>query len=88
MAGEAKSWEDEQAVVQRLKEVGVLVSAGRGYHGPEKEMGWMRVGFAVDKSTLEEALRRTESMLMKADGEIVKIDENVKETVMSQSSVV
>ena len=85
MAGEAKSWEDEQAAVQRLKKVGVLVTAGRGYHGPEKEIGWMRVGFAVDKSNLEEALRRMEAVFMKADGEIVEIDENVKETIMSQS---
>jgi aspartate/methionine/tyrosine aminotransferase len=62
MAREAQSWADEQATVEKFKNVGVLVSAGRGYHCPEKEIGWIRVGFAVEKSRLEEALRRAESI--------------------------
>lgn len=80
MAGEAKSWDDEQITMGRLKEVGVLVSAGRGYHGPEKEMGWMRVGFAVEKSRLEKALRRMEAIYMESDGETVMIDDKMNGT--------
>lgn len=60
MAKEAQSWDDELAAVQRLKDVGVLVSPGRGYRVPEIEKGWMRVGFAVTASQLREALRRME----------------------------
>lgn len=63
IAQDARSWEDEQASVQRFKDVGVLLSGGRGYHCSENQMGWMRVGFAVKKSRLEEALRRVESIL-------------------------
>ena len=62
MAKDAHSWEEEESSVQRLKEAGVLVSAGRGYHGPQSEMGWMRVGFAVEKSLLEEAVKRMDEV--------------------------
>ena len=46
------------AVSQRVKDVGVLVSGGRGLHGPETEVGWMEVGFATEKPCLEEALNQ------------------------------
>ena len=85
MAREAKSWDDEQAVVQRLKDVGVLVSAGRGYHGPEKEMGWMRVGFAVERSQLEEALRRAEAVYTERDKSYIAIDADGRDTIELQS---
>ncbi|KAI0886469.1 1-aminocyclopropane-1-carboxylate synthase [Annulohypoxylon maeteangense] len=58
LAGEVKTWEEEESVVERLKGAGVLVSAGKAYHGPEGEKGWMRVGFAVPEEELREAMRR------------------------------
>ena len=58
LAPQAQSWDDEVAAIGKLKEAGVLVSGGRGYHGPSNEMGWARVGFAVPKEQLLEAMRR------------------------------
>jgi gliotoxin/aspirochlorine biosynthesis aminotransferase len=63
IAPHAASWEDEAAAVQRFREAGVLVSAGKGYHGPEAEKGWARIGFAVEESSMAEALQRIDSML-------------------------
>ena len=58
MAIDAQTWDDEADMVQKLKESGVLVSAGRAYHIPEADKGWMRIGFAVDKEILREAIAR------------------------------
>lgn len=62
LAPNASTWEDEAAVIQKLKEAGVLVSAGRAYHVPETEKGWARVGFALEPSVLEEAIRRMKTI--------------------------
>ena len=62
MARDAQSWDDELRVLQVLRDAGVVVTAGRGYHGPDSEVGWMRVGFAIEKSELEEAVRRMHSV--------------------------
>jgi hypothetical protein len=51
------TWEEESRVVQKLKDAGVLVSAGRGYHGPENEKGWARIGFAIPKEELWKATK-------------------------------
>jgi len=64
LALRATTWEEEAHMVSKLKEAGVLVSSGRGYHGPESEKGWMRVGFATEEDELEEAIRRMDSVLM------------------------
>ena len=64
LALHATTWEEEAHMVSKLKEAGVLVSAGRGYHGPESEKGWMRVGFATEEDELEEAIRRVDGVLM------------------------
>lgn len=85
MARDAQTWEDEQAAVQKLKSVGVLVSAGQGYHVPEANMGWMRVGFAVERPRLEEALRRAETIYGSADEGKVAIDVKARETVASET---
>lgn len=58
IAPKARTWEDESAVISKIKDAGVLVSSGRAYHGPESEKGWARVGFAVESDQLEEAIRR------------------------------
>lgn len=96
MAREARTWDDEQAVIQRLKEIGVLVSAGRGYHASGTEMGWVRVGFAVERSKLEEALRRLEpiyaidideTVVLDAQSETEEILEAGQRTVTRAASV-
>ena len=63
IAPHAKTWEDEAAAIQRFRKGGIIVSAGKGYHGPESEKGWARIGFALEESTMDEALRRIESVL-------------------------
>ena len=65
--------------MQKLKDVGVLVSPGRGYHVPETNKGWMRVGFAVEKPRLEEALRRMATVFSTASTGSVETVETVKE---------
>ncbi|MCJ1380194.1 hypothetical protein MMC17_003297 [Xylographa soralifera] len=65
IAPDAESWDDESRAVEKFKEAGVLVSPGKGYHGPEGEKGWARIGFAVEKPKLEEALRRIDCALAK-----------------------
>ena len=62
LAPKAAEWEDENNVVAKLKEAGVLVSAGKNYHGPEAEKGWCRVGFAVETEVLDEAIRRMDNV--------------------------
>lgn len=57
----AKSWDEETAAVGRLKEAGVLVSAGRGYHTSDSCMGWARIGFSVPPKVLTEALSRLDA---------------------------
>lgn len=63
IAPDAGSWDDESKAVQKFKEAGVLVSSGKGYHGPESEKGWARIGFATEKPKLVEALRRIDRAL-------------------------
>jgi aspartate/methionine/tyrosine aminotransferase len=65
LAHRATTREDEAYMALQLKEAGVVVSAGRAYHVPEGEKGWMRVGFAVDDGDLLEAMRRIETVLTK-----------------------
>ncbi|KAF2276638.1 1-aminocyclopropane-1-carboxylate synthase [Westerdykella ornata] len=60
IAPNAETWEDESAVIAKLKDVGVHVSPGKAYHGPENEKGWARIGFAVKPQDLDEAIRRME----------------------------
>ncbi|KAF2014421.1 PLP-dependent transferase [Aaosphaeria arxii CBS 175.79] len=55
---DAKTWEEEAEMISKLKAAGVLVSAGKAYHGPDAEKGWARVLFAVEPEVLQEAIRR------------------------------
>lgn len=63
IAPDADNWDDESRAVQKFKNAGVLVSSGRGYHGPENEKGWARIGFAIEKPKLKEAIRRIDCAL-------------------------
>ena len=63
IAPNAKRWEDESSKIQTLKEAGVLVSPGKTFHGPDNEKGWARICFGIEKSKLEEALRRLDHAL-------------------------
>lgn len=58
LAPDAQTWDDEAAVIQACKDAGVSVSAGKSYHGPESEKGWVRLNFAVPPDQLTEGLRR------------------------------
>lgn len=59
----AATWEDESTAIAKFKEAGVLISSGRGYHGPESEKGWARIGFAVERPQMKEAIRRIDAVL-------------------------
>jgi aspartate/methionine/tyrosine aminotransferase len=54
---DAKTWEDEKEVVDRLLQGGVFVVAGRGFGGVNGEIGWIRVAFSVEEEDLREGLR-------------------------------
>ncbi|CAG8976233.1 hypothetical protein HYALB_00011999 [Hymenoscyphus albidus] len=56
IAPNCDTWVEESRLVQRMKNAGVLVSSGRGYHGPENEKGWARIGFAIPSNELKAAL--------------------------------
>jgi aspartate/methionine/tyrosine aminotransferase len=62
IAPKARSWEDEAAAVERLKEAGVNVSGGKSYHVTEQQMGWARLTFAIEPHQLETAMRRMASV--------------------------
>lgn len=53
-----ENWDGEALMVQECKDAGVLVSAGRSYHGIETEKGWARITFAVEPSELRRGLDR------------------------------
>lgn len=57
------TWEEEAQLVKRCKGAGVLVSAGRSYHGIESEKGWVRLTFAVEPEVLREGLTRLSAAL-------------------------
>lgn len=59
----AKSWDDELAMIVKLKEAGVSVSGGQGYHVMEEDKGWARLAFALNTDQLREALKRIDSIL-------------------------
>ena len=56
LAPKAKTWEDESAMIARIKDAGVLVSSGKAYHVVEKEKGWARITFAVAPEDLNKAI--------------------------------
>lgn len=58
-----KTWEEEETVMERLKESGVLVGSGRAFHVVEGEKGWMRVTFALPEEVLREGLKKLQSCL-------------------------
>ncbi|KAJ8069767.1 hypothetical protein OCU04_000185 [Sclerotinia nivalis] len=72
IAPDCKTWEEEGRAVQRLKHEGVLVSGGRGYHGPESEKGWARIGFAIPKQQLASALEIMDKVF-EAEAELRRI---------------
>lgn len=62
IAPHAQSWENEKAMIARLKDAGVLVSPGRSYHMPESAKGWARITFALPPAIVEEGLKRIEKV--------------------------
>ncbi|OQE22438.1 hypothetical protein PENSTE_c010G05181 [Penicillium steckii] len=57
------TWDEEAQLVKLCKEAGVVVSAGRNYHGIESEKGWIRLTFAVEAEVLQEGLTRLSNAL-------------------------
>lgn len=51
-----RTWEEEAEAVARLRGAGVLVGAGRGFRGGEREKGWVRIVFAGDPAELRKGL--------------------------------
>ena len=63
LAKGVRTWKEEEMVVERLKDNGVLVGSGRAFHGIEDEKGWIRVTFALPEDVLREGLKRVQSCL-------------------------
>lgn len=59
----AQSWEEESFMIGQLKLSGVVVSSGKAYHVNEEEKGWCRMTFALERSRLEEAIKRMETVI-------------------------
>ena len=57
------STEEEIAFFEKLKQKGVVVSAGRFYSGLSTEFGWARVLIAVPLETAEEAVKRLKTCI-------------------------
>jgi aspartate/methionine/tyrosine aminotransferase len=77
---DAKTWEEEQEIVGKVKAAGVLVSAGKAYHGPAEERGWARVLFAVEPEVLSTAIQRMESVFRKGRETIEPVSVDVPRT--------
>ncbi|KAH8888281.1 PLP-dependent transferase [Thozetella sp. PMI_491] len=56
LAPDATTWEDESEVVQQLKEAGVIVSGGRGYHTADLAKGWARVASGIMSNLLSDLI--------------------------------
>ncbi|KAI1435776.1 PLP-dependent transferase [Xylaria sp. CBS 124048] len=67
----AQTWEEEAAFVQRCKDAGLAISAGKNYHMPECDKGWARLNFALEPTSLAEGLKLLDTILT---------DEGVKRT--------
>jgi aspartate/methionine/tyrosine aminotransferase len=63
LATDNDSWESEEGLVKRMRDHGVLVSAGRGFGGSESEKGWVRVTLAVPPEKFEESVKRIKRCL-------------------------
>ena len=59
----ATTWDEEAAVVEGLRESGVIVSPGKPYNGNEEEKGWARITFAVPEDVLIEGMARLKSCI-------------------------
>lgn len=68
VAPAAKTWEDEAAVVARMKDAGVLISRGKAYHVVEKEKGWARITFAVAPADLDKAIEAMRNVFLGKTG--------------------
>jgi aspartate/methionine/tyrosine aminotransferase len=58
------SWDGEENLVKRMRDYGVLVSAGRGFGGSESEKGWVRITLAVPPEKFEESVKRIKACLV------------------------
>lgn len=61
VAPHAVSWNEECAMVERLRHAGVAVAPGRTYHMSEK--GWVRISFAIEDVLFQKAIKRLETVL-------------------------
>lgn len=66
VAPHALSWDDECAMVDRLRHAGVAVAPGRAYHMCEK--GWVRISFAVEDVAFHKAMNRLETVFASETG--------------------
>ncbi|KAI1824917.1 PLP-dependent transferase [Xylaria intraflava] len=68
----AQTWEEEAGFAQTCKDAGLSISAGKSYHVPEREKGWARLNFAIEPSSLAEALKRLDNVLSLSRDDKVK----------------
>lgn len=48
----------ETEVVEACRLAGVVISGGKGFHVPAREIGWARLNFAIPPDKLNEGVRR------------------------------
>lgn len=58
VASGATTWDDEEALVELLREAGLKVSPGKVFRGSEDEKGWVRITFAIPEDQLREGVAR------------------------------
>ncbi|EEP79046.1 predicted protein [Uncinocarpus reesii 1704] len=68
LAPKAKTWSEEDDMVEKLRGGGVLVSPGRHHYGRPPGKGWARISFSVEPWRLQEALKRMDLTLSSKNG--------------------
>ncbi|OJD20832.1 hypothetical protein ACJ73_07834 [Blastomyces percursus] len=63
LAPNATTQEEECALVQKLRNVGVIVRGGASCYGLKLEKGWVHMTFSIEQHRLQEALRRLKTVL-------------------------
>ncbi|KAJ8071231.1 hypothetical protein OCU04_001566 [Sclerotinia nivalis] len=55
---DAQTWEEEEDIVKRFLDCGVMVGPGKGFGGIDGQVGWIRISFSIEEKKVKEGLRR------------------------------